>query len=83
LETKEIEINNGFVFAIQAEKRFSLKELVSIFEKVTQKKLNIKFGARAYREREVMNPWQNGNLIPGWQRKTSIEEGIKKLFYNN
>ena len=83
LETKKIEIHNGSIYAVNAEKRFTLKELVSIYEKITQNKLNIKFGGRPYREREVMNPWQNGKIVPGWKPKVNIEEGILKLTIKN
>ena len=79
LENKRIKILNGAVYAVNAEKRFTLKELVTIYEKTTQKKLNINFGGRPYREREVMIPWQKGHTVPGWQPKVSIEEGIEKL----
>ena len=83
MNNKEIGIINGFVFAVKSEKRISLRELVSVFEKVAKKKLNIKFGGKPYREREVMNPWQNGELIPRWYQKISIEEGIQICYKKN
>jgi len=58
----------------------SLRKLAEVFEKVTNKKLNIKWGARPYREREVMIPLENGEVVPNWKPKVSLEEGIKKLF---
>lgn len=68
----------GKSFAISAKKVISLKKLVTIFEKVTKTKLSINWGGRGYRPREVMVPWNKGNLIPGWKQSVSLEDGIKK-----
>ncbi len=75
-------ITNGSIFAIKAQKRYSLRELASLFEKTTNKKLNINWGARPYRQREVMKPWDNGIIVPQWESKTSIEEGIKCILHS-
>lgn len=79
LQNNHSGIKNGDVFAVKAEKRFTLKELASIFEKVSNKKLKINWGAKPYRERELMVPWIDSKVVPGWRPKITIEEGIKKL----
>lgn len=76
---KAVTIKNGTTFAVKADKCYTLKELAIIFEKATGQKLNINWGSRAYRNREVMLPWRNGMVVPGWAPKVSIENGIKKL----
>lgn len=81
LEAKETKIQNGDVFAIRAKRSYTIKELVIIFEGVTGKKLNINFGGRPYREREVMIPWQDGNILPGWTPIVSLEEGLKSFVF--
>ncbi len=83
LHSNNLEITNGSVFAIKAEKRYTLKELAVIFEKVTCSKLNINWGERPYREREVMNPWTKGHLVPGWAPRVTVEEGIKRILNSN
>ncbi len=65
-------------FAVKAERRVSLKELSIIFEKVTNTKLNIIWGGREYRQREVMYPWDEGEIVPNWKPKFTLEEAIKK-----
>ena len=70
-------VKNGSVFAVKADKRYSLKELAKVFEEVSGQKLNIKWGGKAYREREVMIPWEGGLSIPGFRPKISLKEGIK------
>lgn len=44
----------------------SLRELVALFEQAWGRPLAIEFGARPYRAREVMEPWQ-GEPLPGWR----------------
>ena len=70
---------NNKCYALKAKERYTLRELASIFEDVTGKKLNIKWGALPYRRREVMVPWKNGEIVPEWAHKVSIKEGIKKI----
>lgn len=70
-----IELCNEYV--LSAEKTYSLRELANIFEQVSHKKLNIEWGGLPYREREVMTPWQMGNLVPGWKQKIDIHQGIQ------
>jgi CDP-paratose synthetase len=72
-------IKNGSVFALKGSIRYSLKELAKIFEEVSGQKLNINWGGKAYREREVMTPWEGGLPIPGFKPKVSLKEGIKLL----
>lgn len=71
-------VKSGSEFAVNAGKRYSLKELAKIFEQVTGKALKINWGAKPYRKREVMIPWEKGTIVPGWKPKTSFEEGIKR-----
>jgi len=70
------EVQDGAVFEVKAKKRHSLKELASIFEEATNSKLNITWGGREYREREVMMPWESGIVVPGWEPQIGINQGI-------
>jgi nucleoside-diphosphate-sugar epimerase len=57
----------------------TLKEIVKIYCKVTNNGLHIDWGGRPYRYREVMVPWNNGKILPGWHPKIDLEEGIRRL----
>jgi len=81
LSNNHPEVNNGDSFAVKAEKRYTLKELAKIFEESTGKKLNINWGERLYRDRAVMKPWENGDIVPEWKQKHSLKNNIKKTFY--
>ena len=56
-------------YAVTSGTAISLKELVARYEKLIGKPLSIEWGGRPYREREVMEPWTQGNVLPGWDRK--------------
>lgn len=79
LNNNKPKVTNGAIYAVKAEKRYTLKELASIFELVTGTTLNINWSSRPYREREVMIPWIDGKVVPDWKPNTSIESGIKTL----
>jgi len=74
-----ITIVNGAEFAVKAENRYTLKQLAIIYEDATGSKLNIAWGKRPYREREVMIPWESGMLVPGWKPRYDLVKGIKNL----
>nr|MBE6191743.1 NAD(P)-dependent oxidoreductase [Rikenellaceae bacterium] len=55
-------------YVLSSGKQRSLKELAALYEQKHQVKLNIRWGGRAYREREVMKPYK-GNVLEGWSPK--------------
>ncbi len=65
-------------YAVSSLKRTRLKEVVTLYEKVTGKSVPVVWGARPYRLREEMEPWQ-GTLLPGWEPETDLELGITKM----
>ena len=56
-------------FAVSAGKALTLREIAARVEELLGKKIPVRWGARPYREREVMEPWSTGRLLPGWQRR--------------
>ena len=63
-------------YVLTSERQIPLKELAQLFCEVSGRKLNIEWGGRSYRDREVMVPWK-GTPVPGWEAKVKVEEGIK------
>ena len=47
----------------------SLKKIVSGLESVIGKEINVYWGGRPYRKREVMLTWNRFNILPGWITK--------------
>lgn len=70
-------------YAVGAVNTLSLKELVSLIERIALKKLPIKWGGRGYRKREVMVPWVTNKSFPGWAPKISLEDGLRQIIQSH
>lgn len=67
-------------FAASSGRPIRLKEFVNIFEQVFGGKLNIEWGKRPYRKREVMKLWNRGKPLPGWKAKVELQDGLRNIF---
>ncbi|MDW7973330.1 MAG: NAD(P)-dependent oxidoreductase [Thermodesulfovibrio sp.] len=67
------------VYAVSSGNPVSLRKIVEIYEEICGKKLNIQWGKRPYRIREVMTPWNRGAKLEGWEPKVSLYDGLKKI----
>lgn len=76
---KDPEFCKNKIFSLKGKERKSLKEVVMLYEEVLGRKLNIKWGARAPRELEIMQPWEGGENLPNWEQKISLKEGFLKM----
>lgn len=70
--------HNNKTYVVSNDTRLSLKELSKVFENVTNTCLDIDWGGRSYRNREVMSPYKLGENVPGWKQKYTLEEAISK-----
>lgn len=66
-------------YVMKSKEDLTLRQLAALFEEVTEKKLNINWGALPYKDREVMTVWNGGESIPGWEPVVSLNEGIKQF----
>ncbi len=57
---------------------YPLQEIVSQYQKLLNKPLNLNWGAKPYREKEVMAPVR-GPALPGWQAKVPLNQGLAKV----
>jgi len=57
----------------------SIKSIAKVFADVYQKKLNILWGGRDYRKREVMQVWDGGNKLPDWKPFYDLVSGLEKI----
>ena len=69
----------GNVYSVSSSERMPLKALAKEYEKATGDTLDITWGERPYRDREVMFPWDKGLPVPNWKQKTSIKDAIFKV----
>lgn len=73
------EVVSSEAYAISSGRPIPLRDLVAIYAQVTGRRLNIEWGGRPYRTREVMVPWSTGPTLPGWHPAVPLEEGIRRL----
>lgn len=73
------EVSGHYIFGVASKESISLRQFVSIFEKSTGSKLNINWGGRPYRNREVMTPWTNFETVPDWKEEIVLEDGLLAL----
>lgn len=66
------------VFGLSSKQPRSLRSIGALVETLSGRTLNAHWGARPYREREVMEPWI-GEALPGWSAEISLEQGVKEL----
>lgn len=66
-------------YAVSSGAALPLREVVATYERVKNVRLNIEWGARPYRRREVMEPWRGGTPPPGWRPRIDLAEGLAGL----
>jgi CDP-paratose synthetase len=71
---------NKPTYSVSSGNVVSLRELAILFEETTGRSLNINWGRRPARLREMMTPWKSSVGVPGWQPKMSMQEGILNLW---
>ncbi len=72
-------VESAETYSVCSGKPVTLRELVGIYEDQTRVTLDIEWGGRPYRDREVMEPWSRGVVLPGWSPQISLQEGIKRI----
>jgi len=65
-------------YAVSSSQRIRLKEVVTTYERLSGRRLNIHWGGRAYRAREIMKPCK-GKALPGWKARIDLETGIRLM----
>jgi nucleoside-diphosphate-sugar epimerase len=57
----------------------TLRELVPRFERATGLTVNVEWGVRPSRAREMLTPWLFSPPPPGWEPQVSLDAGLKTL----
>lgn len=65
-------------FYLRTGRALTLRELAGVVFRFLPLQAN--FGERPYRAREVMEPWSEGEVLPGWTPKIALEDGLKDYF---
>lgn len=65
-------------FAVRGANSLTLRSLVALIEDVAGRSVPVDWGARPYREREVMTPWL-GETLPDWTPRIDLRTGLAAL----
>lgn len=76
---QQVEKNNHETFLVLPKEIHTLKDAVSIFQSVIGKNLNIEWGKRAYKDREMMKVYTKGKNILEGQETVSLYDGIRSI----
>lgn len=63
------------IYSVTSGAPIKLKALVEKIQRLLELKYEISWGARAYRDREVMEPWV-GTTLPGWKPVVDMEYAL-------
>ena len=66
-------------FRVSSFEEISLKDLVLLYERLLGHPININWGGKPYRDREMFRPPNIGNNLPNWTPKIGLEKGLKLL----
>lgn len=67
------------VFGVSSGRPQSLRSVVATYSSLLGREIPIRWGARPYREREVMVPWNQARPVPGWEPTIPLADGIRGL----
>jgi|WetSurMetagenome_2_1015567.scaffolds.fasta_scaffold129910_1 nucleoside-diphosphate-sugar epimerase len=67
-------------YCVSARELLNLRDIVRVFSKIIGQDLDVEWGGKPYRKREIMNPRPLYPLVPGWVQRYSLEAGIRRMF---
>lgn len=67
------------VFAVRSGQPLTMFELFAAWEQARGVGIAAKWGARPHRPREVLTPWTQGVVLPGWTPSVSLSAGLRSL----
>lgn len=66
-------------YVLDADEVTTVRDLIKRMEAVWGVPVPVDLGAKPYREREVMELWEQGERLPGWRPRISLTEGLGRL----
>ncbi len=67
------------IFGVYTGEMKSLKEIVELYKKILGKEMKLNWGARPYKDREVMRPFEGYAKLPSWENNITLEMGLTKF----
>lgn len=67
------------IYAVRSNKPMTVKDFVGLFNQLHPTPAKVQWGARDYHGPEFVTPWQQGEVLPGWQPTISLREGLEPI----
>lgn len=68
------------VYRLPSSQAVSVRELVAVFNAINpDHPVNVRWGERPYRAREVFQPWEAADILPGWRPTIDLTTGLRRL----
>lgn len=76
-QVRMFEAGERRVYRLPSAKAVSLQELVAACNAADPSHpVRVRWGSRPYRPREVFEPWEDAEVLPGWQPEISLAAGL-------
>lgn len=69
----------GPTYGARGDGAITLRELVDRFQRATGLTLDVRWGARSARPREMLRHWMTADPPPGWAPKIRLDDGLRSL----
>jgi nucleoside-diphosphate-sugar epimerase len=69
----------GATYGARGDGAITLRELVDRFQRATGLMLDVRWGARPARPREMLRPWMTAEAPPGWSPQIRLDDGLRAL----
>lgn len=73
---KKESLNNHARYSLYGDKDFSLKEIISLYQKISGKKIKVNWGELSYYKNQIMSPVKE-NKLPDWNQKINLKDGLE------
>lgn len=67
------------IYGVRTGVTHTLKSAITVLEKALGKRINVNYGAKTYKNREVMIPCSSYKYLPNWRAQVTLENGFKKF----
>jgi len=69
----------GHTYGARGEGAITLRDLIDRFQTATGLALDVRWGARPARPREMLRPWMTAPAPPGWNPAVALHDGLRAL----
>jgi nucleoside-diphosphate-sugar epimerase len=69
----------GVAYGARGDGAITLRDLVERFQSRTGLTLDVRWGARPARPREMLRPWMTADPPPGWSPRVRLDDGLRAL----